>query len=236
MNQHAEPAPPEDPNFHNKVIAYLLKNPNFFERYPETLIALQVPHLVRGAASLIERQVRVLRKELETERALLDHVIARAREYDALVNRLHGFSLKVIGTNDPVELCRVMNECLSREFHADAVVLKLFPLVLAEDAPADDTKANAGHTLFHAFIKKEHAFCGALPEAQGTLLFGARNANIRTAALIPIHTDAAFGVLAIGSIDPERFHPDMATDLLDRLGEIVSQKLRVLPPVLCDDA
>ncbi len=235
MNQHAEPSQPEDPYFHQKVIAYLLNHPNFFERYPETLIALQVPHLVRGASSLIEKQVRVLRKQLENERALLDHVLARAREYDALVNRLHGFSLKMIATNDPVELCRVMNECLLREFHADAVVLKLFPLMIDENAPCDTT-AVAGHTLFHDFITQEHAFCGALHEAQGTLLFGARNANIRTAALIPIHTAAAFGVLAIGSIDPERFHPDMATDLLDRLGEIVSQKLRVLPPVLCDDA
>ena len=32
----------------------------------------------------------------------------------------------------------------------------------------------------------------------------------------------------IGSVDPEHFSADMGTDLLDRLGEVVSQKVRML--------
>jgi uncharacterized protein len=231
MNYHAESSQPEDPNFHARVSAYLLKNPNFFERYPEVLAAIQVPHLVKGASSLLEKQVRVLRKQLDTEQARLAHVIARAREYDALVNRLHGFALKVITANDSVQLCTLIQECLLREFRADAVVLKLFPLELTAAVPET---LKDGHRIFHEFITQEHALCGVLNEAQGTLLFGDRYAIIHTAALVPIHTDDAFGVLAIGSIDPERFHPDMATDLLDRLGEIVSCKIKVLPPTPCD--
>jgi uncharacterized protein YigA (DUF484 family) len=36
-------------------------------------------------------------------------------------------------------------------------------------------------------------------------------------------------VLAIASADADRFRPEMGTDFLDRLGEILSQRLAVLP-------
>jgi len=35
-------------------------------------------------------------------------------------------------------------------------------------------------------------------------------------------------VLAIGSGDAERFHPDMGTDFLVRLAQVVSRKLQVV--------
>ena len=33
---------------------YLLDNPDFFNRYPELLVAMRVPHAERGAVSLVD--------------------------------------------------------------------------------------------------------------------------------------------------------------------------------------
>ncbi|MBV5308931.1 DUF484 family protein [Chromatium okenii] len=226
---HAESSYPDEPNFHIRVANYLIGHPNFFDHHPEVLAALQVPHLVAGATSLIEQQVRVLRKQLESERNRVSHVIALAREYDAMITRLHTVTLKLIALDSPEELCALAKEFLLREFNADAVTLKLFPLAIAIDQQTDSAAA-----VFQAFIMHKHAQCGVLDDVQGKLLFDEMSATLRSAALIPIHTDTQFGVLAIASSEIERFHADMATDLLDRLGEIFSNKLKTLPLNACN--
>jgi uncharacterized protein len=44
-------------------------------------------------------------------------------------------------------------------------------------------------------------------------------------ALVPLHGDAPLGLLVLGSINRERFHPGMSTDFLSRLAEIISDAL-----------
>ncbi len=228
-SQQAEQATPEDPDLTTLVTNYLLSHPDFFEHNPTVLIALQVPHLSGGAISLIEQQVRVLRKQLETERNRLTHLISRAREYEALSARLHGLVLQLLSVNDPRHLCHLLKDGLLREFHAEAVTLKLFPISTAETSQLDPMTA-----AFRDFVDREHALCGPLSEEKGVILFGDEiGAAMRTAALIPIIADGHSGVLAIGSADPDRFHPDMGTDLLDQLGEIISHKLKAVPLTPC---
>lgn len=227
-SQQAEPVIPEDPDLQRLVTQYLLSHPTFFEQNPAVLLALQIPHDTGGAVSLIEQQVRVLRKQLETERTRLTHLISRAREYETLSSRLHEFVLQLIAVNEPSHLCSILKEGLIREFNADAATLKIFPLRVARDGTLDPlTRA------FRDFVDRERAICGPLDGDKGVILFGEIGVSMRAAALIPIRTEEQSGVLAIGSVDPERFHPDMGTDLLDRLGEIVSHKLRALPPNPC---
>ncbi|MCG6860874.1 MAG: DUF484 family protein, partial [Chromatiaceae bacterium] len=103
-----------------------------------------------------------------------------------------------------------------------AVTLKLFPL---ESGAADSDPTVAA---FFKFLDREHSLCGPLDAERNGVLFGEQSETIRSAALIPVRTEARSGVLAIGSSDPERFGADMGTDLLDRLGEVVSQKLRIM--------
>ncbi|MBK5965088.1 hypothetical protein CCR95_13575 [Thiocystis minor] len=227
-SQQAEPATPEDPALHTLVTSYLLNHPTFFEHNPEVLIALRVPHHTGGAISLIEQQVRVLRKQLETERNRLSHLISRAREYETLSARLHGLVLQLLSVNDPDHLCHLLKDGLRREFNAEAVSLKLFPL-----APADNGQLDPLTAAFRDFVDREHALCGPLNEEKGVVLFGEIGVAMRTAALIPILADGQSGVLAIGSADPERFRPDMGTDLLDQLGEIVGHKLKAVPLAPC---
>lgn len=225
MSSHqAEQSIPEDPERDTLVADYLRQHPQFFLRHPDVLIAMQVPHLSGDAVSLIEQQVRILRKQLESERHRLAHLIARAREYEALSTRLHGLVLQLILVNEPGHLRHLIKDGLRHELHAEAVTLKLFQVPEADDEPADPLTA-----AFRDFVDREHALCGPLDTEKGAMLFGSLGATVKTAALIPIRAEGQSGVLAIGSADPERFHPDMGTELLDRLGEVVSHKLRAVP-------
>ncbi len=214
------------------VAAYLRTHPDFFERNPEVLGDLRVSHVTGGAVSLIEHQVNVLRRQLETERSRLSHLISRAREYESLSNRLHGLVLQLIPAIDLEQLRAALEEALSREFSAEAVTLKLFPVDPGEPGepgePGADGVADTVTREFLDFLDRDHALCGPLGEDKNQVLFGELGAEVRCAALIPIRAAGRSGVLAIGAADPERFKPEMGTDMLDRLGEIVSRKLGAL--------
>jgi uncharacterized protein len=214
-----------EPGLEATVAGYLSSHHDFFERNPEVLALLQVPHGHGGAVSLIEHQVKVLRRQLETERARLTHLITRAREYESLSTRLHGLVLQIIPVTDLQALGDALQDALRREFSAEAVTLRLFPLDPSAVAGADPL-AHA----FRGFLDREHALCGPLDSDKRLVLFGESGAEVRSAALVPIRAEGRSGVLAIGAADPERFKPDMGTDLLDRLGEIVGHKLRTLSP------
>lgn len=227
-SQEANPSVMEDPGFDGKVAAYLMTDPGFFDRHPQVLAALEIPHASGAAVSLIEQQVRVLRKQLEAERSRLTHLIARAREYEALSGRLHHLVLKLIAAQDSEQVCTLLKDALLTEFSAEAMTLKLFQI---ESGPLTDPLTLA----FRDFLDRHHALCGPLDQEKAQMLFGPAGARIRSAALVPVRADGHAGVLAIGSRDGERFRPDMGTELLDRLGEVVAHKLHVIPLGRCDE-
>lgn len=208
------------------VAAYLGSHPDFFERNPKVLERLEVAHRSRGVVSLIEHQVKVLRRQLETERGRLSHLIGRARDYESLSNRLHGLVLQLIPATDLEQLRGALNDALCREFSAEAVTLKLFPL-----DPQVQSDGDPLTIAFQGFLDRDHALCGPLDADKNHILFGELGDKVQCAALIPIRALDRSGVLAIGAVDPHRFHPDMGTELLDRLGEIVGHKLRTFPPL-----
>lgn len=204
------------------VAAYFSANPDFFVQHPELLAGLRIPHPTRGAVSLIEHQVAVLRERLEREQRRLAHLIARARDYEDLSDRLHALTLRLIAARDVQRVRAVLDEALRSAFNAEAVTLKLFSL--DPQAAQQDPLASA----FLEFVDRPHALCGPLEPERNQALFAKQSEGIACAALIPIHAEPQFGVLAIGSRDPDRFRADMGTELLDRLGQIVGQQLLVL--------
>jgi uncharacterized protein len=204
------------------IVAYLDSHPEFFERHQDLVARLHIPHGAGGAVSLVQHQVSVLRTQLDTERRRLAHLIARAREYESLSSRLHGLILQLIAASDLQRITAVLRDALRKEFKAEAVTLKLFPV------GGDEAEGDPIVTAFREFLGRKHALCGPLDAERNTALFGNHGDAVQSAALIPIRARGGSGVLAIGSADADRFRPEMGTDFLDRLGEIVSQRLAVL--------
>jgi len=205
-----------------EVISFLEADPEFFIRQPDLTARMDLPHGPNGAVSLVQHQISVLRTQLDTERRRLTHLIARAREFETLSRRLHTLVLQLISAPDLERIEAVLRESLCDEFNAEAVTLKLFTV---ED---DDENADPLVAAFLEFVDGEHALCGPLDDERGTALFGAESDKILSAALVPIRGEMRAGVLAIGSEDPARFRPEMGTEHLDRLGEVVSRRIGVI--------
>jgi uncharacterized protein YigA (DUF484 family) len=216
---HPDNAAGTDDEADRAVAAYLLRHTDFLVHHPEVLAKLHVPHGAGGAVSLIEHQVSVLREQLANERGRLNHLMARAHEYEQLSTRLHELTVQLITVPDLERACAALESALREQFNAEAVSIKLFPVDPAQRA--EDPLVQS----FVDFIDRDRCICGPLAPKHAEPLFGADAGVVQSAALVPIRGTEQTGVIAIGSQDPKRFTPDMGTELLERLGAIAGAKL-----------
>ena len=64
--------------------------------------------------------------------------------------------------------------------------------------------------------------CGQVRDSQREFLFGADAVNIGSVALVPLMELSPPGLLALGSVEKERFHPGMSTEFLARMGSLIA--------------
>ncbi len=211
---------------------FLADNPDFFERHPDLLGALRLPHQSGSAVSLVERQVSLLRqKDLRLERKLKE-LLRAARANDALNDKLHRLTLAMLGADSLKDTLTAIEKSLRTDFDADQSILVLFgdPAVFADvnvgrfflPIERDDERLKA----FDTFLKGSSARCGQVRDAQRDFLFGAATDEVGSAALVPLGERADLGFLAIGSVDSKRFNPAMSIDFLTRLGEMIAAALK----------
>jgi len=209
------------------VLDYLRGHPDILTHDPQLLAGLKIPHASGGAVSLIERQVESLRADNANLRQQLHGLLAVARENEQLNQRLHQLTLDLIEAADFDEVLTILEDQLHDQFRADAVELRLFSATRLRgenDTGPDDPELEA----FIDFFDAGHPICGPLEQRPLDAIFGAEAEDIGSAALMPLRGHDIMGVLAVGSSDEQRFHPDMGTEFLVRLGEVVSRKLQAV--------
>jgi len=217
--QHDDLDAPSD-DLEEKITEYLVNHPDFFQRQPDALAAIDIPHPTGDAVSLIERQVRTLRHQNQHYRSQLEDLIGVARENDTVAKRLHRLTLALIETRNFDEVLNTLQDELRDLFKADAVEMKLFSQEQL-DAHASEAKPS----MFKEFIENDRPSCGELPAEQLEYLFGHQASETASVALIPVQAAPLVGILAIGSHDPDRFHTNKGVDFLHRLAEVVSATL-----------
>ncbi len=214
------------------VEKFLQAHPDFFERHPKLLGALDLPHPSGAAVSLVERQVSVLRqKELKLERQLKE-LIQVARGNDVLAAKIHELSLRLLSATDLASTVAAIEEAVRAGFSADHSVLVLFGD--ADDfGEVDDgrffravERSDAALKPFSTFLDSSNPRCGQARDSQLSYLFHDDAAEIGSIALIPLGPRSEFGFIAIGSADPDRFHPGMSIDFLARVGDLVAAAIR----------
>ena len=218
-----------------EVVAYLRSEPDFFVRQASLLEDLRVPHRCGGAVSLVEHQVAVLREQTRQLRAKLQELIDNARRNEALNQRLHQLTLRLLECALVEDVFATLYQALSEDFEADMVTIRVSvpPASQAESGLAEFVNDDGELTsLFHQLFETRRPVCGRLSEAQLQYLFSERGAELGSGALVPLGAPRALGMLAIGSRDVGRFYDGMGTTLLNNLGEITG---RVLVPYLACD-
>jgi uncharacterized protein YigA (DUF484 family) len=211
---------------------YLQTYPDFFERHGPLLAKLRLPHLRDAGAtvSLVERQVEVLRERNQTLERKLKELVDVARANDALADRIHRLSQRLIQAHDLAATVAAVETSLREDFEAMHSVLVLF----LEDARAlaaagrflrTDAADNPDVRTFDSLLQSGRPRCGQIRDVQRDYLFGKDSIEIGSVALTPLGAKGALGILAIGASDSERFHPAMSTEFLSRIGELVTYAL-----------
>ena len=215
------------------VADYLQTYPDFFERNSPLLAKLRLPHLrdVGATVSLVERQVEVLRERNQSLERKLKELLDVARANDALADRIHRLSQRLIRAHTLVETINAVEASLREDFDSMHSVLVLFleearllePEVgrfLRIRSPADDEIKT-----FESLLTSGKPRCGQVRDAQRDFLFGKDSIEIGSVALTPLGQKGSLGILGIGASDMERFHPGMSTEFLSRIGDLVTYAL-----------
>ncbi len=210
------------------VADYLCEHPEFFQQHPALLTELRIPHVGGGVVSLVERQVDTLRGENADLKGHIQQLVELARDNEQLNQRLHHLTLGLLEAVDFDEVLTVLEDQLHDEFRADAVEMRLFSTTDVRSGNGDGKATDPELAAFVDFFDRGQPVCGPLTSEQLGFLFGGEADDLASAALMPLQGNDIMGVLAVGSSDPDRFRPDMGTEFLLRLAEVVSRKLQAV--------
>ncbi len=226
----------EKPDFNEEEISsqqvadFLQAHPGYFEDHPELVNQLRIRHHTGAAVSLIEYQVHNLRDQNAQLKLKLRELVSVARINDRLSERVMRLALTLMETSSVEDALTLIDERMRVDFNADEVVLHLFDdnNSLPEDIQQCSRGPRDGRVeeLFANLLKTYRPLCGRLKTEQLEYLFGERADSIKSAVLIPLGRHAGLGMLAIGSTDPNRYHPGMGTVFLKQMGALISTVLR----------
>ena len=203
--------PQTDVPFDELIIReYLLDNPDFFNRYPELLLAMRLPHMERGAISLVERRQEMLRQRVSQLEEEITSLLTMAARNEKIYQFNTELSFQLLNCADLVSLKEVLADSLKLQFNFSHV-----RLISALDT---DMKA-----IWDQRLHKGHYF-GRLTQQEAKRLFGS---EVGSVALTKLSEDNPV-IFAIASQDATHFHPDMDNMLLEQLRRLLAHMLAKL--------
>ena len=207
------------------VAQYLKTQPQFFDRHPELLEAIYVPHPYGGRAiSLAERQMVTLRDKAKALEAKLSELIQFGEENDAISEKVHRLAVALAGAADFKSLAQALYFHLREDFAVPHVALRIWDRTVKSDGPESEALNEAQR---HAAFTLGAPQCGPAAGSPFLELFGEAAPHVRSLALVPLGATKIFGLLALGAEDPQRFFPEMGTLYLRRIGELCAAAVAV---------
>ena len=213
-----------------QVADYLKEHPDFLNRHGDVFAVLDVDHQQAGrSVSLIERQVGVLRQREQHQEARIREMIDAARQNEALGQRLHHLAVTLIQERD---LSHQLADFINRIVEGDK--LDAVSVLVAEELPSapaeirlDQEKNDEYRDVVNRVAHGASVCDDRLPRRLLDYLFG-DDTTVQSVAVVPlvISGQRPFGVVVLGATDVERFHPEMGTHYLDRLGQLLAAALR----------
>lgn len=217
MNQ-TDPLTPET------VADWIREHPDLLCRHPDLIDVLDLPGS-SDVASLTQHQVQRLRRRNEQLEHHLQQLSAIAGDNERLMQRLHQLTLEVLSTTSGQAFISRMLQGLQEDFKADDVRLHLVdaheeigahPGVVAHQGEPPD--------WLEEQLARSDIYCGRLTRAKLSVLFPDSAEGIGSCALIPV---AGSGLLAVGSIRQDHFHPGIGTLFLELLGNTIAWRLKL---------
>ena len=204
------------------VARYLREHPDFLNQHHELFTQLTVPHPQHGgqAISLAERQLHALRDKIRQLEVKLSELIRFGAENDDISTKVHRLSVMLLAAGSAVSVRQALVSSLQDDFAVPHVSLRLWGSVA--EADADEVSAAARRHV----EALRHPYCGPPESIEATGWFGEAAPHVRSLALMPLRASGVcFGLLALGSAEPERFYPELGTLYLSRIADLAAAAL-----------
>lgn len=203
------------------VARYLAENPGFFEEHSEMLSQISVPSPHGGRAiALSDRQVPALRDKNKALESKLAELITFGEENDAIGDRMHRLALALLAVRELPALFSVLYYNLREDFAIPHVALRVWRAGAAGVAEGRAELLPVTDELRQYAAGLTQPYCGVNGNMEAAGWFGEAAPHVRSVALMPLRDSVCFGMLELGSEDQARFHPEMGTLYLARLGEL----------------
>ncbi len=228
MNHHD--AKKQDSDFEHEIARYLRDHPDYFERHQDILAGMILSHDSGGAVSLIERQVQILREQKDELKHKLQDLISTAQNNEKLNTNINSLILQLLDAGSLKQVLEVIEKRIRADFEVDAIVVKL--VASGNDVLKEHTALTAWQqpalVIGEKVMTGRQPVCGTFKTEQMQALFD--DADIQSAGVVPLVTDKhsknCYGIIAIGSYDPQRFRADMGTLFLTLLGQVLTRILK----------
>ena len=209
------------------IAQYLVDHPQFVVEHAALLGEVKLSSPLTGrAVSLQERQMEVMRDKYRALELRMSELVRHAEENAAIANHFHGWTQQLLRTRAHDAIPNAVADGLVEHFIVPQATLRLWKLP-AEHADAWYTNGVSEDVrLFASSLRAPYCGPNKEFEAVGWL---AEADTVRSTVLLPLRAGGtAFGLLVLGSPDPERFSAAMATDFLVHIGETAGTALAPL--------
>ena len=210
----------------HEVAAWLRRHPGFLKQFPDLALTLVVPRDDGPTASLASYQLEVLRdKNRELSRRLAE-LAGNAQVNERLAVRTQQLTLALMRQTNAADTLRAMAASLEEDFAGDLVrIVSLQPVAGLDQAPWLQVIAAGDPRLaaFHDCLQDGEPICGRLQPEKNDVLYGERVSEVASSALLPL---PGIGLIAVGSVDANRFYPGMGTLFLRMMGEALATALQ----------
>jgi len=211
------------------VSQYLLDHAHFFEEHAELLSQIKLTSPLAGrTVSLQERQMEVLREKIKALELRMADLMRIAQDNDAIAQKFQSLTIALLLARNDVDLPHALISGLCTIFSVPHATLRLWDVADAFSDAWFSEKISEDARIFANSLNKP--FCGSNNdfEAISWLEDAPSVKSVAMLALRSKQSPKAFGLLILGSPDPQRFTSDMATDFLKKIGDTSSAALACL--------
>ena len=206
----------------HSVAKFLQEHPEFFTLHAELFASLEVPHPNQTRAiSLGERQIMTLRDRLRDFEFRFAELVRNAALNETTTEKLNLWCERMLAEASPTRLPAEVALGLAEQFNLQEVALRVWGL----DLPAEGVAAPVSEDV-HIFADGLLSpYCGSNTELTPVSWLSKKPASLALISLRKPGDKTAFGLLVLGSDDPERFTPEMGTQFLNVLSRLASAAL-----------
>lgn len=194
-----------------KIKTYLTENPDFFAQHPELVTELEIPHMAKGAISLIEKRQEVQRQKITEMEEQLAILMDNARANEVIFKAISEIYISLVGCQSIAELELAVNKVCQ-----DHLYLVQFRLLQPEDIAYLHLQAKLNH---------RGTFLGRVPEDLMEAVFDEPAGSL---ALIEVVSESEeyeeiYGIAAFAAKQSDHFQPSMDTFFIRELSRVLSR-------------